>query len=152
MSSIPPECSVAIQNDIYMLTLDDYTPHGVLGGLGMEPDISAWQYSVDIIYRCLAVGLWKLWNVEWMEFHGMQDYRALCKKLSEFNPFELSEEGEQYWLEPFLCSTELSLKLVEKFDINTTSTDCCAPFIDEVERIFRENNLVWGERIFPVKA
>lgn len=153
MSSISHEYSVAIQNDIYILTLDDYTPHGILGGLSMEPDSLSWQYAVDIIYRCLAVGFWKVWNVEWMELHGMQDYSAFCKKLSELNPFELSEEGEKYWLEPFLCCTDSSLSLVKKYDIDMAANNFCAPFIDEVERVFAENNVAWGRgSFFPVKA
>lgn len=153
MSSISPEYSVAIQNDIYILTLDDYTPHGILGGLSMGSESLSWQYAVDIIYRCLVVGFWKVWNVEWMELHGMQDYSDFCKKLSELNPFELSGEGEIYWLEPFLCCTDLSLSLVKRFNIEKTSSGFCAPFIDEVERVFAEKNVAWGGgSVFPVKA
>ncbi|WP_050577358.1 hypothetical protein [Pseudomonas cremoricolorata] len=88
-----------------------------------------------------------------MELHGIQSYSALCEKLSEFNPFELSEEGEQYWLEPFLCCTDLSLSLLKKFGINKATSEFCAEFIDELDSVFRENNVAWDRgSIFPVKA
>ncbi|WP_438279474.1 hypothetical protein [Pseudomonas alabamensis] len=148
MSGISPECATAIQNDIYIMTLDDHTPHGVLGGVSVEPSALCWKYAVEIIYRCLKVGYWRVWNTKWLEVHGIKDYYVFCKKLAELNPYDLSEEGEQYWLEPFLCSTELSADLVRRFNVANTSNTYCQSLINEVEVFFAENNVAWGEEIF----
>lgn len=152
MIIFPRKDYVSIQNDIFMLSLDDYSPHGVLGGVSEEADLNAWQYTVDIIYRCLVAGLWKVWNIEWMEANEIQNYASLCEKLSELNPFELSDEGERYWLEPLICSTDISVRMLNRFGIKDFSETFSESFIEAIEEKFSENNVSLElDIIFPIK-
>ncbi|WP_122221118.1 hypothetical protein [Pseudomonas syringae group genomosp. 3] len=91
--NIPVNPAIAIQNDIFVLTLDDYPPHGILGGMSIEKNLQAWQYSVDVIHRCLVSGLWSLFNKAWISYHGVKNYDFFCKKLADLDPFNLSDEG-----------------------------------------------------------
>lgn len=141
-----------IQNDIYLLTLDDFSPHGIVGGMSDDPDLFQWQYAVEIIYRCLVAGLWGVRNEEWLVDNKIKDYKMFCCGLSGFNPFKLSDQGEVYWLEPMIYGKDASFDLVERFGIDMISKDCCNSFIEEVERIFAKCgvSLALGN-IFPVK-
>lgn len=154
MLSISFKDFVAIQNDIYMLTLDDYAPHGVLGGQSRDENPIHWQYTVDIIYRCLAAGFWRIWNSPLLTQNSIVDHEGFCKKLSELSPFELSEEGEDYWLGTMLCCTELSLSLVKRFGVNGMVSDgFCEPFVIEVEQEFLKHDVSWSRgSFFTVKA
>ncbi|MCF5679418.1 hypothetical protein, partial [Pseudomonas syringae] len=141
--NIPINTAIAIQNDIFILTLDDYPPHGILGGMSTDENLQVWQYSVDVIHRCLVSGLWSILNKEWMNYHKVKDYEFFCKKLSDLNPFNLSDEGETFWLEPLLSSTELSFNLIKKYGISSLSKDLCIPFICEIENNFSANGVSW---------
>lgn len=124
---------------VYLLTLDDYSPHGILGG----KEKSDWKYAINLTYRCLASGLWKIWNTTWLSEHGINNYYTFCRKLSELDPFSLSSQGEEFWLEPFMCSTELSINLIKKFDINGEREDLCTIFVEEIEKIFEAAGVPW---------
>ncbi|MGN2410414.1 hypothetical protein [Pseudomonas syringae] len=141
--NIPPNTAITIQNDIFILTLDDYPPHGILGGMSTDENLQVWQYSVDVIHRCLVSGLWSIFNKEWMNYHKVKDYEFFCKKLSDLNPFNLSDEGEIFWLEPLLSRTDLSLSLIKKYGISSTSKDLCIPFACEIEDIFSAKGVSW---------
>jgi hypothetical protein len=141
--NVPHDTAIAIQNDIFTLTLDDYPPHGILGGMSIDTNLQTWQYAVDVIHRCLISGLWSILNKEWMHYHGAENYDLFCKKLSELNPFNLSGEGEEFWLEPLLSRTELSLSLIKKYGISRTSKYLCTPLICEIEDIFSANGVSW---------
>ncbi|MEB6664750.1 hypothetical protein MXL91_25070 [Achromobacter ruhlandii] len=154
MSNISPKYAAIIQSDFYRLTLDDYSPCGLVG---TSP--GAWSYAVDVIYRCLKVGYWNLWNEGWMKARQLRNYEDFCNKLAQFNPHKLSNEGAIYWLSPLIYSSDLGEQLVKKYDLATLESyeagkeySVCKPFIDEIEKTFTENNIPWGKKLFPVQA
>lgn len=166
MSNISPKYAAIIQSEFYQLTFDDYSPRGLFGTIPFLRNFSSeWQYVVDIIYRCLKVGYWNLWNEGWMKARQLRNYEDFCSKLSQFNPDKISGEGAVYWLQPLVYASDLGEQLVEKYNLAPLEdyeegkdgfvckpNFVCKPFIDEIERTFAENNIPWGEKIFPVRA
>ncbi|WP_175134307.1 hypothetical protein [Achromobacter pulmonis] len=153
MGNIYPDYAARIQYDFYLLTLDDYPP---IWFAGTSP--GAWQYAVEIIYRCLKVGYWNLWSEGWMKARQLRNYEDFCSKLAQFNPHKLSNEGMMYWLAPLIYSSDLGEQLVKKYDLATLESyeagkeySVCKPFIDEIEKTFAENNIPWGKKLFPVQ-
>ena len=56
--------SAAVMEDIewyvYLLTLDDYSPHALVRSLAGAGDREHWSFAVELTYRCLSSGLWRL--------------------------------------------------------------------------------------------
>jgi len=148
MSLHDAEC---VQFDMYLLTIDD-TPNSsvmIYGGSGdgrrMDEDISEWIRAVNLIYRCLYCGLWTAdpYETSWLYEKGLNNY-SLCKKLSEFSPFNLdSNDTIDYWIGAHLFSTEFGQSFVEGFDIKNLEGDVYPPFIEALEELFRKNGVPW---------
>jgi hypothetical protein len=99
-------------------------------------DRCKWQYSVEVIYRCLESGLWTLWDEDVLDYIGAAGYKGLCKGLARLNPAELDEEGESYWLVPLMTATESAKEIVKKFAVSGQPGESRDGIIDEIERHF----------------
>jgi hypothetical protein len=138
---------------LYLLTLDDYSPHALMGGVGSEPDEGRWQYAVDVIYRCLVSGLWELWDDQVLKFIGADSYEGLCEGLSRLNPFDLNEEGESYWLIPFMSATEAPRKLLSRFEIPGQPGEFSEGVVSEAENYFRAAGVSLDRGVlFPIRG
>lgn len=136
---------------LYLLTLDDYSPHALVGGMASNGGLCQWQYSVEVIYRCLESGLWTLWDEEVLDFIGALGHKGLCEGLSRLNPAELDEEGERYWLVPLMTATESAKTIVEKFRIPDQPGQFGDGILDEVERHFAAAGVsIRRGLIFPI--
>jgi len=121
---------------LYLLTLDDYSPHALVGGMASSGERCKWQYAVESIYRCLESGLWTLWDEDVLDYIGAAGYKGLCEGLARLNPAELDEEGESYWLVPLMTATESAKEIVKKFAIPGQPGEFRDGIIDEIERHF----------------
>ncbi len=89
--------SAAVMEDtewyVYLLTLDDYSPHAFVGGVAGAADPERWSFAVELTYRCLSAGLWRLTYGLPAEL-GLPSIDAFCHKLSVVRPDQLSDEGQ----------------------------------------------------------
>ncbi|WP_445393491.1 hypothetical protein ACUDTI_02150 [Stenotrophomonas pavanii] len=45
---------------VHLLTLDDYSPHALVRSVAGAADREHWSFAVELTYRCLSSGLWRL--------------------------------------------------------------------------------------------
>ncbi|GAA0908291.1 hypothetical protein GCM10009552_17390 [Rothia nasimurium] len=149
MKNLSLEMALHLQNNIFLLTLDDYSPHGIIGGLTTEN----WQFTVDSIYRCLKSGIWAIWNDGPLNGVRPEDkYAFLCEKLASLSPLDLNDEAGVYWLDVSICATDASRELISDSHIMEMSTRPCEPFIEEVEHRYVANGVSLSRGVlFPIR-
>ena len=148
--------SAAVMEDIewyvYLLTLDEYSPHALVGSVAGAADREHWSFAVELTYRCLSSGLWRLSYGLPAEL-GLSSIDAFCHKLSVVRPDQLSDEGQVLWLDTYMEATELCLDLVSRYLRSQSSgeTTFHPGFQDEIERMFSDAGVAWGRGpVFPI--
>ncbi|WP_188248542.1 hypothetical protein [Stenotrophomonas maltophilia] len=149
--------SAAVMEDIewyvYLLTLDDYSPHAFVGRVAGAADPERWSFAVELTYRCLSAGLWRLTYHDLLEDLGLPSIDAFCHKLSVLRPDQLSDEGQVLWLDTYMEATELCLDLVSRYLRSQSSgeTTFHPGFQDEIERMFSDAGVPWSRGpLFPI--
>jgi len=148
--------SAAVMEDIewyvYLLTLDDYSPHALVRSVAGAADREHWSFAVELTYRCLSSGLWRLSYGLPAEL-GLSGIDAFCHKLSVVRPDQLSDEGQVLWLDTYMEATELCLDLVSRYLRSQSSVETTfhPGFQDEIERLFSDAGVPWGRGpLFPI--
>lgn len=148
--------SAAVMEDIewyvYLLTLDDYSPHALVRSVAGAGDREYWSFAVELTYRCLSSGLWRLSYGLPPEL-GLSSIDAFCHKLSVVRPDQLSDEGQVLWLDTYMEATELCLDLVSRYLRSQSSgeTTFHPGFQDEIERLFSDAGVPWRRGpLFPI--
>lgn len=131
-----------VAEDVHLFTMDDYSPHALLGGEVMGDQVAQWQYAVELTYRCLASGLCELMYEPLPRDGGSHDFRELCSALSRLDPFDLSEEGQLYWLDKFMCSTQALLDIVS--DVRAHGDAGPGTFEDRLFEAVESHFAAWG--------
>lgn len=96
----------------YLLSLDEYSPHSLLG-LGGSNN-TKWQFAVDLTLRCLASGVWELSAPDTLDQLGLASIEEFCDRLSRFDPFVLAEDGEKYWLDSYMMGSSAASEMVSR--------------------------------------
>lgn len=146
-----------VAEDIHLFTMDDYSPHALLGGEIMGTQVVQWQYAVELTYRCLTSGLCELMYEPSPRDGGSHDFTELCSALSRLDPFDLSEEGESYWLNKFMCGTQALLDIVSDVHVGAGAGAGAGTFEDRlfeaVDSHFAASGVPWSDGcLFPVGA
>lgn len=136
---------------VYLLSKDEYYPHALLGALAKEGQHASWSFAVEITYRCLVSGIWKFTKDGWLETVGVSSVEEFCVKLSQLDPYQLSEEGAVFWLDSYMVGTDVSAGLVSKLLISDDGPDFMEGFFDEINYVFSMSGVSWEEGVlFPV--
>jgi len=146
-----PNVPRVLEQDVYLLTMDDYSPHSLLGGEVIGNHVAQWQYAVDLTYRCLASGLWKLLDEDFLSTSEVGDIRGLCIELSRLDPFNLSAEGQPYWLDTLMCAADPLLKIICEYQLDASSGLFREGFFGAIDRQFAMVGCPWSKGcLFPV--
>jgi hypothetical protein len=147
---MPRKIALDLQFDLYLITLDGYSPHSFTSAnpAEMSDTTSRWQLTVDTIHRCIKAGLMEVWNEGWMKAVGLEDPFALIDALAQHDPFNFEfprDIGTVYWLHPQLYASDLCQALVAKHDLENIERDfLCEPFIEEIEKLWEINGVGWS--------
>jgi len=65
-----------LQQCMCVLIEDEYSPNSI------GYDACGWEFSANIIYRCMVSGIWDIWDSGWMESKGFarNDYHAFLQR------------------------------------------------------------------------
>ena len=154
---IPFDIALWLQFNLYLTTLDGYSPDSFLYGKEINNNsmASRWQLVVDTIYRCLTCELIYICNRICLNVEDVKNKSWLINGLAYHEPFgdDFFENGITYWIGPLLCSTERCESLIDKYDIKKfEGNTVCRPFIDEIELIFERHGVGWSENpLIPIK-
>lgn len=130
---------------MYLLSLDEYSPHALLGVGGSVSNYWRWQFAVDMTFRCLTSGIWEFSVPDFLDRLGLAGVEQFCARLAEFDPFALAEDGEKYWLDSYMTASKVSSDLVA---INLISADgpvFSKDFFHEVDRVFALSGAGWAD-------
>ncbi|WP_282295048.1 hypothetical protein [Stenotrophomonas sp. PS02289] len=123
---------------LYLLTLDDYSPSALAGGVAEIVDVDRWQYAVEVIFRCLTSGLWDLGDESVLDDLAVSGYPGLCRGLARLSPAMLSEEAERFWLNPQLASTEKAQELINEFAVEGQSGEFKERVMGRIKALFAD--------------
>jgi len=142
-----------LQQCMCVLTEDEYSPDSI-GYIQC-----GWEFSVNIIYRCMVSGIWGIWNGGWLESRGIvrNDYYGFCKRLAGIDPKdafrpELPKQerwiASDYWVIPHISATPLNDALLDKHspqagDYRYLYENLCIPLIEEIEALFEQHGVPW---------
>ncbi len=136
---------------LYLLTLDDYSPSALAGGVAETVDGDRWQYAVEVIFRCLSSGLWALWDEGVLDELGVDSCEGFCRGLARLSPAVLSEEAQRFWLNPQLTSTEIALQLVAEYAVEGQPGELKEGIMERIEAVFADAGVPLERRVlFPV--
>ncbi|WP_157160311.1 hypothetical protein [Cupriavidus sp. BIS7] len=143
----------ALQDYLYLTTLDGYCPDAFIGGRqAIPPDAhDLWQFAVDMIYRCLQCDFLVI-NENWTAAHNIEGALEFARLLAKHDPFDsddFNESGALYWIEPELTASKKTKDLIARFQIDLASA-ACQPLIEHIEDSFEANGLAYGEILVPV--
>lgn len=130
---------------VYLLSLDEYAPHALLGvGEGVGND-EKWQFAVDLTLRCLVSGVWKFSVPNILDELGLASAEEFCARLSQFDPFALSEDGEKYWLDAYMVASSVSSSVVSRHLISADGPVFSSGFFEEIDGLFSLSGVAWCE-------
>jgi hypothetical protein len=130
---------------VYLLSLDEYSPHALLGvGEGVSND-AKWQFAVDLTLRCLVSGVWKFSVPNILDELGLTSAEEFCARLSQFDPFALSEDGEKYWLDSYMVASSVSSSMVSRYLISADGPVFSSGFFEEIDGLFSLSGVAWCE-------
>ena len=159
--SIPKDILLKVQNTLRDLVRDDWTCAKMVFWLKGSIEhqntpndprmISAWQASIDFIFRCFSAGL-----IEIINHDHYSDQNALLDDLRSCNPFDRSagvRAGDYAWNGIFICGTESLDLIVKRFFQNDDedATNVNGSFVAAIEGVFEEAGVPWsGKPLLPV--
>jgi|GEM_PF-1673149 len=145
-----------LQQCMCVLIGDEYPPDSI------GYDTCGWEFSVNIIYRCMVSGIWTIWNGDGSSIFSGNDYYAFCKGLSEYDPEDafcpelfkrnpvLSWETTKYWTGiPYVLATPLNDVLLDKYssiagEYDDLYENLCVQLIEEIEALFEKHGVPWS--------
>ncbi|MCU1069084.1 hypothetical protein [Stenotrophomonas maltophilia] len=129
---------------VYLLSLDECSPHALLG-VGAVSNDAKWQFAVDLTLRCLVSGVWMFSVPNILDELGLASDEEFCARLSQFDPFALSEDGEKYWLDSYMVGSSVSSSMVSRCLISAEGPVFASGFFEEIDRLFSMSGVAWRE-------
>lgn len=157
---MPNRIQVLLQKVLSEMRIETYEPHIYMYG-GSDNRYESWQDAVEVIFRLLKSNLVEFWPSNPLVSLGCENFEDYALALSENDPYYLSHmveiNDEQYfrifehWSAPLLILTDVTKKLIDKYQIGYSEENLSLPFIQEVEIAFVKNNVPWSDKpLFPI--
>jgi hypothetical protein len=130
---------------VYLLSFDEYSPHALLGVGEAVSNSAKWQFAVDMTLRCLVSGVWEFSVPDILDQLGLATIEEFCDRLSQLDPFGLTEEGEKYWLDSYMMGSSLSSEMVSRHLISADGPIFSSGFFEGIDRLFSLSGMAWRE-------
>ena len=105
----PLDVAAWLQRNLVTMSIDDISAMGLSeANLNQTASGTAdqWQFTVDMIYRCLVCGLISAGPTEkWLRSIHQPDVAGFARTLADINPFDFSDDPG-HWFETFFVDTE----------------------------------------------
>jgi hypothetical protein len=141
--NIPNDIALWLQSNLRTLAEDDSScAYFLSGNVNTVPYHTRprWQLAVGMIYRCVRSKLTLISN-----FVDCDDEASFFVATRSLNPF--TSEGGLLWNGTLLYGSETLTTIVEKHFSSSQaySPDIDHDFIEELDRIFKQNGVDWSE-------
>jgi hypothetical protein len=105
----PLDVAAWLQRNLVTMSIDDISAMGLSeANLNQTASGTAdqWQFTVDMIYRCLVCGLISAGPTEkWLRSIHQPDVAGFARTLADINPYDFSGDPG-HWFETFFVDTE----------------------------------------------
>lgn len=95
--------------------------------------------------RCLVSGVWEFSVPDILDQLGLATIEEFCDRLSQLDPFGLTEEGEKYWLDSYMMGSSLSSEMVSRHLISADGPIFSSGFFEGIDRLFSLSGMAWRE-------
>lgn len=154
---IPKKIAEKIQYDIALMAWDCCSPIAYFSGFrhidGYENNAeSAWQLTVDVLYRFIVCDLVE---IPWKERVGGYDEKVHGPIFEVLRTKEPNGSFHVEWIDE-LCPTEFCKELIAKYDlverVGYPDYQLCEPFVEELEALFEHSGVPWlDEPLLPLR-
>ncbi|RUL71900.1 hypothetical protein [Dyella choica] len=107
--TLSPDVAAWLQRNLVIMSIDDVSAIGLSGdspNRALNETVGQWQFTIDMIYRCLVSGLICVGPTdEWLRAIGLPDIKSFTETLAKINPFDLPGDPG-HWFDTYFVDTD----------------------------------------------